>query len=388
VAIAHGHKQGDALTCDPPRCEVHYQFRLDDAARDLHDPDAVVAFENAYVTPGSAWLLHPADASARDLSISVRSAGPRFLSAIPPAGGDVSGRYEAHDAGLEESPLFGIGGWRVQTVHVGDATLTVGLAPAERAMSDDAVTAWVADSMAVVTRYLHGSPVAHPLVLVVPDSGTIINGKTLGGGGGSTLLEVGRAVTPEHARESWVLVHELVHLELPRVGPPHEWLGEGLATYLEPIARARAGKLSVERVWSDWLTQGKQGLPEKGDEGLERTHTWGRTYWGGAIFCLEADVEIRKRTNNRRSLDDALRGIASASSGVADEWTIDRFLDTGDRAAGVPVLRELYGRLALAPGVVDLEALWRELGIALEGDHVVFDDRAPLAQLRRAITAP
>ena len=185
-----------------------------------------------------------------------------------------------------------------------------------------------------------------------------------------------------------MLVHELIHLELPRVGPPHQWLGEGLATYLEPIARARAGKLSVEHVWSDWLLQGKEGLPEKGDEGLERTHTWGRTYWGGAIFCLQADVEIRKRTDNRRSLDDALRGIASASSGVADQWTIDRFLDTGDRATGVPVLRELYARLALAPGVVNLDALWRELGIALDGGHVVFDDRAPLAQLRRAITTP
>ena len=41
------------------------------------------------------------------------------------------------------------------------------------------------------------------------------------------------------------------------------------------------------------------GLPEPGDEGLDYTHTWGRTYWGGATFCLLADVRIRRETHNR-----------------------------------------------------------------------------------------
>ena len=37
-----------------------------------------------------------------------------------------------------------------------------------------------------------------------------------------------------------------------------------------------------------------KGLPQAGDEGLDNTDTWGRKYWGGAMFCLFADVEIRK----------------------------------------------------------------------------------------------
>ena len=41
------------------------------------------------------------------------------------------------------------------------------------------------------------------------------------------------------------------------------------------------------------------GLPKEGDKGLDYTHTWGRTYWGGAIFCLLADIEIRQQTNNK-----------------------------------------------------------------------------------------
>jgi hypothetical protein len=44
--------------------------------------------------------------------------------------------------------------------------------------------------------------------------------------------------------------------------------------------------------------------------------------------------------------------------------------------------------MALAPGSVDLAALWKRLGVRVDGGRVVFDDGAPLAALRLAITAP
>jgi hypothetical protein len=36
--------------------------------------------------------------------------------------------------------------------------------------------------------------------------------------------------------------------------------------------------------------------------------------------------------------------------------------------------------------MVDLDAMWRELGVVRAGDHVTFDDNAPMAATRRAIT--
>jgi predicted metalloprotease with PDZ domain len=179
----------------------------------------------------------------------------------------------------------------------------------------------------------------------------------------------------------------MVHLGLPAFGPPHQWLEEGLATYVEPVARARAGVISADRVWTEWMRDAPQGQPSPGDEGLEKAHTWGRTYWGGAVFCLAADVGIRRRTAGVRSLDDALRAVARESAGVAERWSVDRFLAVGDHATGTTVLHELYDRLALRPGAIDLEALWSELGVVRSGDAVSFDDRAPLSGVRRAITA-
>ena len=100
-----------------------------------------------------------------------------------------------------------------------------------------------------------------------------------------------------------------------------------------------------------------------------------------------ADVEIRQRTQNRKSLDDAFRAIVGAGGNISVSWDIERLLQEGDRGTEVPVLTELYGRMANQPTPVDLDALWRRLGIAARGDLVVFDETAPLAAIRRAITA-
>ena len=88
----------------------------------------------------------------------------------------------------------------------------------------------------------------------------------------------------------------------------HHWIEEGISVYVEPIARVQAGQLSAERMWSDVVRDMPQGEPEPDDRGLDHTHTWGRTYWGGAMFCLVADVRIRQQTGNRKGLQDALRG--------------------------------------------------------------------------------
>ena len=128
------------------------------------------------------------------------------------------------------------------------------------------------------------------------------------------------------------------------------------------------------------------GLPRSGDEGLDHTHTWGRTYWGGALFCLEADVEIHRRTHNRYGLQDALRAVNRDSQGLVTDWPVERVFATGDKAVGVPVLEELYARMKDTPRAPDLEALWHQLGVEREGQSIRLRDDAPLSDVRKAIT--
>jgi hypothetical protein len=129
-----------------------------------------------------------------------------------------------------------------------------------------------------------------------------------------------------------------------------------------------------------------QGEPEAGDLGLDRTHTWGRTYWGGALFCLVADVEIRKHTGNKRGLQDALRGIVDAGGAIDKDWPIERVLRIGDQATGTTALENLYAKWSKAPVEVDLESLWGQLGISRADGKVILINDAPLASVRTAIT--
>jgi hypothetical protein len=249
------------------------------------------------------------------------------------------------------------------------------------------VLGWVASSARAVTVYYEQFPVSHLQIRLHFFEGRgVRGGRTTGWDGASIAIAVGRTSTASDLTEDWVLTHEMVHLAFPSVSEEHHWIEEGSATYIEPIARARAGDLTPEKVWGDLVDGLPQGLPQPGDRGLDFTPTWGRTYWGGALFCLLADIEIRKRTGNKKGLEDALRAILKAGGTIESDWPLMRTLEIGDHATGVPVLRELYDKMKATPTPLDLSALWKELGVERRGGKIQFDSTAPLAAIRGAIT--
>lgn len=199
-------------------------------------------------------------------------------------------------------------------------------------------------------------------------------------------VNIGRRADAGDLASDWVMVHEMLHLVYPRMHRRHRWMREGLSTYLEPIIRARAGDLTERQVWERWTERLHNGLPRRGDRGLDRTPTWGRVYWGGTLFWLLADVEIRRATDNERSIEHALRAVVVAGGTGRVRWPVERALRIGDRATGTTVLLDLYRRLANTPVDVDLDELYRELGVSDASSG--FDDSAPLAHVRRGITRP
>jgi hypothetical protein len=241
----------------------------------------------------------------------------------------------------------------------------------------------VTASAAAISTYL-GRPTPAVSVLVVPGTSEVNRGKTLSGGGPSILLRL--SAPPQDLTADWVLAHELVHAGFPVVSPRFAWFGEGLATYVEPIARARAGLVPPERVWTELLEGLPKGEPRAGDAGLDGTHEIDRVYWGGALYFLLADVTIRERTSGRRSLDDAVRAMVASDADATA--SLDALLAAGDGATGTTVLRELHDRLARAGAREDTLALLESLGVVKNGSAARLDDAAPRAGLRRAITSP
>jgi hypothetical protein len=260
------------------------------------------------------------------------------------------------------------------------------LIPSPQAQSATLLTDWTQRSASIIAHYFGQFPVPELRIAVVPVDGTrVAGGTTFATPAPLIRVRVGNQVDAAALLNDWVLVHEMTHLALPDIGEEHAWLAEGLAVYIEGVARVQAGNRSIDDVFADEMHSMPRGMPGPQDAGLDHDHSWGRTYWGGAMFCLMADVAIHQRTDNRHGLQDAMRAVLRASGGLRADWDINKVFATADAAVGVPVLSELYARMKDKPVAPDLVALWHSLGVDADGNSVRLNDAAPLAPIRTAI---
>jgi hypothetical protein len=206
-------------------------------------------------------------------------------------------------------------------VKEGGAEIGVSFESDEFDLPRTALLGWVSQSARAVSSYFGRFPVPRARVRIFAGGGSgVSNGTSFGDDGAWCRITVGRQTTAADLNDDWMLTHEMVHFGFPSVARRHHWIEEGTATYVEPIARVQVGNLTAAQVWSDLLRDMHQGLPEQGDDGLDNTHTWGRTYWGGALYCLLADIGIRKNTANAKGLEHALRAINRAGGTIEADW--------------------------------------------------------------------
>jgi hypothetical protein len=302
----------------------------------------------------------------------------------------------AFAAGLVPIALIGDDTLAPVDIKAGQSVIHVTFAPGKFDLPESAIETWISKAANAVTAYFGRFPVAQARILVRPVEGRsgVFAGTTYGPSSRSpmpfTRISVGQSTSQQELDYDWMMTHELVHMAFPDIagdGREHHWIEEGMATYIEPIARVEVGDLPADRVWADMVRYMPQGLPQEGDQGLDNTHTWGRTYWGGGLFWLVADVRIRETTNNQKGLEDAMRGILNAGGSIEQEWPIERVLKAGDQATGSSVLEDLYSQMKATPVHTDLADLWKRLGIEVTGGEVRYNDRAPLAKIRKAILA-
>jgi hypothetical protein len=259
------------------------------------------------------------------------------------------------------------------------------------AMSDGAIRTWVGDAAAAVADLFGRFPVDRTTLFVVPapDASEVVFGKVLSLAGASVCVVVGDEMPESAIREDWVLVHELFHLGFPSFRGEGRWLGEGLATYYEPILRARAGWISEKDLWKQFALQMPRGQGARGAAaGLIHREDLDSIYWGGALFALAADVAIRTQTEGKRSLDDVLREALATGGDATHVWTVADVVKLGDDVTGTHVLRDMYARHAARGERIDLEGLLGELGVERQEGGVVLRDDRPASSIRAAITRP
>lgn len=373
--------------CRESGCELEYRYELARAATDI-DRFGFAGFRGgALLAPPSTWLLHPRSYAGADrYRFQVTTApGETFASGVFSARRSATPSFEAPASLLFEAPYSGFGHFTSERLEIGHARLRlyVGAGTTQPAAS---LRAWVERGARLVTEYYGRFPLREAAVIVLPAPGDGISGMQLGNGGASILLFVGEHLEAAALGDDWIVVHEMFHLGFPTLERRHLWFAEGLATYQEPIARARAGLIGDDELWYSFVRGMPLGLPREGDAGLDGSSSWARVYWGGALFSLLADVSLRSASNNRLSLDVAARAIQRAGGDTSRRWTIEQTLAAADRALGTRTFRELHAAHGRGAPRVDLPALWRRLGVGRAGERILLDDAAEWAHVRRAIS--
>jgi hypothetical protein len=121
----------------------------------------------------------------------------------------------------------------------------------------------------------------------------------------SIFLHAERPLVSENGTSS--LVHELVHVFSRIYGSDRsDWISEGLAEYYSIELVRRAGGMSEDRYQAIRKKLAKWG---KKVDSLRTEDSTGPVTARAVLLLQELDREIRKHTDNQRSLDDVTRGL-------------------------------------------------------------------------------
>ena len=272
-------------------------------------------------------------------------------------------------------------------LNVGGGEVVVTIEPGRLDVSTAQVLRWVEESAQAVAGYLGRFPVKQVLINISTDGEKgPHNGETHCGEPPLIWITLGMTTTPADLRTDDVMTHEMVHLMLPNADHGQQgWAAEGLATYVEALARLGAGRLDRTGFWQLLTKALSKAGGGAAAQGLDATNAGEQRYWSGALFWMLADLEIREKTQGQKTLGDALRGIQKAGGCVSEHWPIEKTLAAADAAIGVNVLAPLRARMRASAVGADVPQLLARLGVQREGSNLAFDDAAPRAGLRRSL---
>ena len=370
------------------RFQASYQVDLESVARSSKHFDVAMRQGKSLIAPASSFLLQPQPPGQRKLFLRVKTDSDRgFVSGLKRWGeGYVLG---AHELPVATYSVFGRFARReIQLGTAAPSEIDLVVADGPLRLSSKKLTQWVSRSAAAVAAFWGKPPTPRTMIVVIPKPSRrgVIFGKVLPESAPGIALVVGAKTTVSDLYDDWILIHELFHLGFPSFQGEGKWLDEGLATYYEPLIRARAGWKTELSVWEEFVRAMPQGVSAMRSEGLENTKIYRAIYWGGAIVALLADLEIRTNTKGRRGLEDGLREVLRAGGHASEVWSVKRTVAVCDSVETRPKLGALVKRFARRGAPINLEReVWSRLGIRKTSQGLVLSKDPAQRALRHAI---
>ena len=361
--------------------------------------NATLADDNAVLSP-AVWLWRPP--LGPETSLEARFRLPDGIAvSLPwqPVRGEAD-TYMLRNSPRNAPALAAFGRLDTARVDVGGASLRIAVMREPGAKPARPLVGWLKDAAANVTLAYGRFPSPDPHVIVIPvgaggrgSDGPVPFGRVVRDGGESIEFYVDETRDIAEFYGDWTATHEFSHLMLPFVPRDDRWVSEGFAQYHQNVLLARAGRYDERLAWQklyEGFERGRLSRPElspneAAGEGVGAATM--KIYWSGAVLALMADVDLRRRSDGRESLDVVLDQLQRCCLPSQRRWTAPELLGKLDSLAGSDVFMPLYLRYADESGFPDVRPLLESLGVRIEDGGVTLDDDAPLAAIRRAITA-
>ena len=318
--------------------KARFTYELDAFAAAEDNMGSAMKFGDAVlVTPG---FLLPLPDTERAVMLRFRikfAAGGNCLTGLQP---DKDGYFQVPLLRLNEAGPLILGTVAAESIP-GDPALTLAVPPDATQIAGEQLAAWVSAVAESNRRFWARSPTEGGLVILIPSPrGGVPFGRVLSLGGAVVTVLVGEQATPQDLYDDWVLVHEFLHLGSPLMRDTGAWLNEGIATFYEPVLRARAGWKSEDDVWREWISSMPRGMPAITGIGLQNAGRGG-IYWGGAVFVLMAEIESLQASGGKIGFSDCLRTVLAEGDDVTVKWPTMKLLDRCDALLGKTVIATL-----------------------------------------------
>lgn len=287
------------------------------------------------------------------------------------------------------------------TKQVTGATLDITVAQPVDDRKAAEIIEWIESTAESIASVYGRFPYPSPNVIVSPsrqgfwggDDDAVVFGKVTRGNGGTIELFINSDRPIEEFYSDWTATHEFSHLMLPLLQRRHRWISEGFATYYQNVLMSRTGQYTPKRAWTK-LTQGfargrasrPELSPNDATSGGWRQATM-KVYWSGASLALMADIELRRRSDGKESLDTVLDQLQSCCLPAHRKWSGTELFKKLDSFIDEPVFMPLYRRYADATGFPDPKPALNDLGVVITaGGNVRFRADAKYASIRDALT--
>jgi hypothetical protein len=147
-------------------------------------------------------------------------------------------------------------------------------------------------------------------------------------------------------KNDWTAVHEMSHLLLPRTDYNDRWISEGLASYYQNVAKARAGLLTQHQAWQKLrygFSRGRSVMRDNLRDGNSTRHL----YWGGAAIFMLADARLRALPVPQ-TLDQVLYKLQQCCLPSDRLWTAEEIMAQLDTLSQTSIFSDLLRNEAVA----------------------------------------